>query len=235
MVLAQPRILIVEDDLTIAGNLYRYLEIKGFVPDAAYDGHAALGLLDAHEFDAVILDIGLPGKDGYNVLETIRAGRQPRLPVLMLTARSQLEDKLAAFSLGADDYLIKPFALAEVEARLRVMLRHAEGGSGVSVLELPGLAYDVSRQAVTVHGQALRLTRKSLVILELLLRQSGGLVSRRRLEAALWPDGPPSDEALRSQVHLLRKALQDAGFNGIETVHGQGWKLGSGSAKKASA
>ncbi|HWK72511.1 MAG TPA: response regulator transcription factor [Burkholderiaceae bacterium] len=221
----KPRVLLVENDFTVAQNLYGYLELKGFAPDAAYDGHGALGLLEAGEFDAVILDIGLPGLDGYGVLQAIRRGRHAGLPVLMLTARGQLEDKLAAFELGADDYLVKPFALAEVEARLRVMLRHASGAHREAVPAFAGIAYDADTQSLRVHGKAVRLTRKSLIILELLLRHAGALVPRRRLEQALWPDEPPSDEALRSQMHLLRKALQEAGYDGIETVHGQGWKL----------
>ncbi|MGB3290079.1 MAG: response regulator transcription factor [Burkholderiaceae bacterium] len=221
----KPRVLLVENDFTVAQNLYSYLELKGFVPDAAYDGHGALGLLENGEFDAVVLDIGLPGLDGYGVLQALRQGRHAGLPVLMLTARGQLEDKLAAFDLGADDYLVKPFALAEVEARLRVMLRHAARGHQDAVPEFAGIAYDAAAQSLKVHGKTVRLTRKSLLILELLLRHAGELVPRRRLEQVLWPDEPPSDEALRSQMHLLRKALQEAGYNGIETVHGQGWKL----------
>lgn len=225
MIAPKPRVLLVENDFTVAQNLYGYLELKGFAPDAAYDGHGALGLLEAGEFDAVILDIGLPGLDGYGVLQAIRRGRHAGLPVLMLTARGQLEDKLAAFELGADDYLVKPFALAEVEARLRVMLRHASGVHREVVPAFAGIAYDADTHSLRVHGKAVRLTRKSLIILELLLRHAGALVPRRRLEQALWPDEPPSDEALRSQMHLLRKALQEAGYDGIETVHGQGWKL----------
>ncbi len=225
MMALKPRVLLVENDFTVAQNLYGYLELKGFAPDAAYDGHAALGLLETGEFDAVILDIGLPGLDGYGVLQAIRKSRHADLPVLMLTARGQLEDKLGAFELGADDYLVKPFALAEVEARLRVMLRHASGGYQELIPEFAGIAYDAATQSVRVRGKAVHLTRKSLLILELLLRHAGRLVPRRRLEQALWPDEPPSDEALRSQMHLLRKALQEAGYDGIETVHGQGWKL----------
>src|SRR3546814_3141681 len=161
MTVLKPRVLLVENDFTVAQNLYSYLEIKGFVPDAAYDGHAALGLLESGEFDAVVLDNGLPGLDGYAVLRAIRKGRHGALPVLMLTARGQLEDKLSAFELGADDYLVKPFALAEIEARLRVMLRHASGRFLPTARELTfaGIAYDAASQSVLVHGQPVRLTQ----------------------------------------------------------------------------
>src|SRR5690606_39063283 len=116
------QVLIVEDDLTIAGNLYQFLELSGFTPDVAYDGTTALRMLQSQHFDAVVLDIGLPGKDGYQVLHTLRSEWRKAIPVLMLTARDTLEDKLTGFGHGADDYLTKPFALAEVKARLLALI-----------------------------------------------------------------------------------------------------------------
>jgi len=219
------RVLIVENDFTIAENLYTYLELKGFIVDAAYDGRDALALLATENFDAMILDIGLPGLDGYGVLQALRHDRAASLPVLVLTARGQLEDKLAAFSLGADDYLIKPFALAEVEARLRVMLRRGPPPAVVSRLEFAGIVYDLSSGIVTVNGTPVHLTRKSRVILQMLMRSPESLITREKLERVLWPSGPPSREALRSQMHLLRKALLEAGFDGIATIPGLGWRL----------
>lgn len=123
------RVLIVENDTTIAENLYTYLELKGFAVDAAYDGNGALALLQDQDFDALVLDLGLPGLDGFGVLQALRQSRQTPIPTLVLTARSQLESKLTAFDLGADDYLIKPFALAEVEARLRALMRRGHTGT----------------------------------------------------------------------------------------------------------
>lgn len=225
MLEVKARILIVENDVTIAANLYSFLEMRGFVPDAAYEGHDALSLLRTNRYDALILDIGLPGLDGYGVLRAIRQEDQSTMPVLMLTARDQLDAKLAAFALGADDYLVKPFALAEVEARLRVMLRRSPGGGNGSVLEFDSVRYDPSSQNVTVNGQPVILARKTLRILGLLLHNAGRVVGHQELEQALWPDDPPSPDALRSQMHLLRKKMLEAGFNGIETVHGLGWKL----------
>lgn len=220
------RILIVENDVTIAANLYSFLEMRGFAPDAAYEGHDALSLLRTNLYDALILDIGLPGLDGYGVLRAMKQEDQAAaVPVLMLTARDQLDAKLAAFALGADDYLVKPFALAEVEARLRVMLRRLPGGRNDAVLEFDGVRYDPSSQSVAVNGQPVILARKSLRILGLLLRNAGRVVGHQELEQALWPDDPPSSDALRGQMHLLRKKMLEAGFNGIETVHGLGWKL----------
>lgn len=219
------RILIVENDMTIAANLYGFLEMRGFAPDAAYEGHDAVSLCRTHRYDALILDIGLPGLDGYGVLRAIRQEDRAATPVLMLTARDQLDAKLAAFALGADDYLVKPFALAEVEARLGVMLRRGAGGTKDAMLEFDGIRYDMSSQSVTVNGRPVALARKSLHVLGLLLRDAGRVVGHQELEQALWPDGPPSADALRSQLHLLRKKMLEAGFDGIETVHGLGWKL----------
>ncbi|ANN76174.1 response regulator transcription factor [Bordetella flabilis] len=222
---AHHRVLIVEDDATIAGNLYSYLEARGFVPDAAYDGRAALSMLTSAHFDVVILDVGLPGMDGYSVLRALRTEHMLPVPVLMLTARDELDDKLAGFSHGADDYLTKPFALAEVEARLHALIQRASGAVGTPVRRWGSLSYDSRTRLVSVNGKPVHLTRKSCMILDALLRDPGRVVPRTELESLLWGSEPPSSDALRSQVHLLRKALADAGFDGIETVHGTGWRL----------
>lgn len=222
---AGSRVLIVEDDLTIGGNLFSYLETRGFVPDAAYDGRAALAMLDSQTFDVVILDIGLPGMDGHAVLHALRAERRQAVPVLVLTARDGLEDKLAGFAHGADDYLTKPFALAEVEARLLALINRARGGVVDVVRTFGPLSFDSRTRLLSVHGKPVHLTRKSSQILEMLLRDPGGVVQRDAMETALWGGEPPSSDALRSQLHLLRRALSEAGYDGVETVHGTGWRL----------
>jgi DNA-binding response OmpR family regulator len=219
------RVLIVEDDATIAGNLYSFLEARGFVPDAAYDGRAAVSMLTSEHFDVVILDVGLPGMDGYSVLRALRTEHMLPVPVLMLTARDELDDKLAGFSHGADDYLTKPFALAEVEARLHALIQRASGAVGTPIRRWGSLSYDTRTRLLTVKGRPVHLTRKSCMIVDALLRDPGRVVPRVELESLLWGSEPPSSDALRSQVHLLRKALADAGFDGIETVHGTGWRL----------
>ncbi|CAM3751949.1 response regulator transcription factor [Bordetella tumulicola] len=219
------QVLIVEDDLTIAGNLYQFLEMGGFIPDVAYDGSTALRMLQNQSFDAIVLDVGLPGKDGHQVLHTLRTEWRKAIPVLLLTARDTLEDKLAGFGHGADDYLTKPFALAEVQARLLALIHRATGTVVDAIQTCGSLQFDARTRDVSVANQSLHLTRKSALILETLLRNAGQVVSREALESVLWNDEPPSSDALRSQVHLLRRALSDAGFDGIETVHGIGWRL----------
>ena len=222
---ANHRVLIVEDDHIIAGNLYSFLEARGFLPDVAYTGHAALERVKAQRFDALILDIGLPGMDGNTVLHTLRNDMRVDVPVLMLTARDSLEDKLAGFSHGADDYLTKPFALLEVEARLLALIQRSKGAMVEAVREFGPLKYDTRSRGVVVNGQPVHLTRKASLIMDALMRDPGRVVAREELESLLWGNEPPSSDALRSQVHLLRRALADAGFDGIETLHGTGWRL----------
>lgn len=218
------RVLIVEDEPTIAGNLYGYLERQGMVPDAAYDGHGALALLRAGGFDAMVLDLGLPGLGGMDVLRAQQRDSSLWCPVLVLTARDRLEDRLLAFDLGAEDYLVKPFALAEVFARLRVLLRRGlRDDPGVA--PFGDLSYDPRRHAVTLRGEPLALPRKSVLLLEMLLRADGHLASQHQIRAALWPEGPPSERALNDQVHLLRRRLRGAGGPDIVAVHGLGWQL----------
>lgn len=219
------RVLIVEDDLTIAENLYGYLERQGFVPDAAFDGRGALSLLAAGRFDALVLDLGLPGLGGMDVLRAMRREERLWCPVLVLTARDRVEDKLLAFELGAEDYLVKPFALAEVAARLNVLVRRGRRQDPGGAIERAGLRYDPGTCSVTFRGGPLLLSRKSLLLVELLLRADAGVVSQASVRAALWPEGPPSDRALNDQIHLLRRSLREAGGPEIVSIRGMGWQL----------
>lgn len=219
-------VLIVEDERVIAENILLVLEREGFVADIAPNAHAALYELEHGLYDLVLLDIGLPGMDGYQMLRTMRQELRLSTPVLLLTARTTLEDKLQGFTDGADDYLTKPFALEEVVMRTRALIRRSRQLSDTAFeLHHGPLRYVVAEQLVTVEGRVLRLSRKSLMILELLLRYAGRVVPRQRLEDYLWQGEPPSTEAVRSQLHLLRKALHAQGYDGIETVHGIGWRL----------
>lgn len=227
---AKPRIpytvLIIEDELAIAENLSLALDSEGFVVDIARDANSALHELSQGPFDLVLLDIGLPHVDGYSVLKQMRQEMQLSTPVLMLTARAGLEDKLRGFSVGADDYLTKPFALEEVVMRAKALIRRSKQLSDTAfILKFGPLRYTPADQLVTVHGKELKLSRKNLMTLELLMRYAGRVVPRQKLEDYLWQGEPPSSEALRSQLHLLRKALHQCGYDGIETVHSIGWRL----------
>ncbi|MDX3904767.1 MAG: response regulator transcription factor [Pigmentiphaga sp.] len=220
-----PRVLVVEDEMTISANLCAYLEARGFVVDVAYDGQSALYRLATETFDAILLDIGLPGADGVTVLHRLRTELRQATPVLLLTARDALEQKLDAFAQGADDYVTKPFALAEVEARVRALLNRAAGAVANPVRRFGPLSYDARTREVRVADRLVRLTPKTNRIVEALIRDPGRVVSRAELETALWGRDVPETDALRSQIHLLRKALSEAGFDGLETVHGIGYRL----------
>lgn len=202
------------------------LESEGLTPDIAGDGRTALRRLEEDAYDLVVLDIGLPGMDGLRLLERMRNDLQLATPVLMLTARAALEDKRQGFSGGADDYLTKPFAMDELLMRAKALIRRSKQLADTAhALEFGPLRYVPADQRATVAGQEVKLPRKSMLILEMLMRYSGRVVPRQKLEEYLWHGEPPSPEALRGQVHLLRKTLHAHGFDGIDTVHGVGWRL----------
>ena len=217
--------LIVEDERTIAGNLAEYLESHGHPVDIAYDGPAAMARLSSETFDVIVLDLGLPRADGLQVLQHLRHTLGVATPVLVLTARDQLANKLESFAAGADDHLTKPFALAEVQTRIVALHRRASGAVVTSVVRAGILELDRRTRMVRVGEAPLRLMPQSMRILELLLRDPGRVITRAELEAALWADDPPETDALRSQIHLLRRALVQAGYDGLETVHGVGYRL----------
>ncbi len=219
------RVLIVEDDRTIVGNLVEYLEGRRLMVDCAYDGQAAIARLGADTFDVVVLDLGLPRADGLQVLQHLRRVLGLATPVLVLTARDALSSKQEAFAIGADDYLVKPFALAEVEMRIAALHRRARGAVVDTLRRAGTLTVDLRTREVRVGATPLRLMPRSMQILELLMRDPGRVVPRAELEAALWQGEPPSGDALRSQIHLLRQALTEAGYPGLETVHGVGYRL----------
>jgi len=221
-----PRLLIAEDDYAIATNLFTYFERQGFEVEAVYNGKAALHRCSVERFDLVLLDIGLPGLDGLSFLQRLRSELRVATPVLVISARSDLSDKLAGFEHGADDYVTKPFALAEVEARVHALLNRARGDAFVDpVRRLGALSFDTVEREARVGDTPVRLTPKAAQLLELLLLRPGQLVRRQAIEQALWGNDLPHPDALRSQIHALRKALADAGFEGIDTVHGTGYRI----------
>jgi DNA-binding response OmpR family regulator len=222
---ARIKVLVVEDDFTIAGNLLEFLAMRGHRADVAYDGPSAIGRLGAESWDAIVLDIGLPRADGFEVLHHLRQQLLLATPTLILTARGELDAKIRGFQLGADDYLQKPFALAEVEVRLQALHRRASGGVVAQTSVAGNLQLDRRTRQVSVAGRSLKLMPRSMQLLERLIREPGEVVQREELERLLWPDGDPPPDALRGQVYLLRRALSDAGYGGLETVHAVGYRL----------
>ena len=223
------RVLIIEDDLDIAGNLYEFLEGRGNVVDLARDGVTGMHLAVSGDFDAIVLDLGLPGVDGLGLCRKLRGEARQDVPVLILTARDLLDDKLAAFECGADDYLVKPFALREVEARLNALVARRRGRVVNSRLRYETIEYDPDNLAVTVDGRSVHLSRKCLLLLEKLIAAPHRVFTRAELERELWGDEHPQSDSLRSHMHLLRRALTDAsGRAPIETVHGIGYRFAVG-------
>lgn len=220
------RILIIEDDVDIAANVYDYLAARAHTVDHAADGVTGLHLAVTHAYDAILLDVALPGMNGFEVCRKLRIDAKRDTPVLMLTARDTLEDKLAGFEHGADDYLVKPFALREVEARLHALTKRHHGRMTDRVLTVGDLTFDPSTLGVSRAGTPAKLPPKCVRLLELMMQRPGHVFARTELETAVWGEALESGETLRSHMHLLRRALARPDRpDPIETVHGLGYRL----------
>jgi DNA-binding response OmpR family regulator len=218
------RILLIEDQRDIAANIWDFLEFRGFVMDHAADGATGLRMAMDGGYDVVVLDLGLPKLDGLDLCRKLReSGRDT--PVLMLTARDTLEDKLTGFAQGADDYLVKPFAMKELEARIRALYRRGRLQHG-EVLRIADLTLDPVNQEVERAGQALTLTRAGFVLLELLLRRSPHLVRHADLAHALWGETGGDIATLHTHLSVLRSVI-DRPFKQqlLHTVHGFGYRM----------
>ena len=226
------RILIIEDNPDILANLYAYLEPKGHVLDSAMNGYAGLALLAQHEYDVIVLDVMLPGLTGLELCQKLRSELRNSTPVLMLTARDTLQDKVAGFDSGADDYLVKPFSLLELEIRLKALLRRARGQTAAAaVLAVGELRFDTEKFEVRRAGQTLTLTRTGYIILKCLMSEAPKLVPRELLEHEVWGDDRPDSDALRTHIHALRQVLDKPyAFPMLRTIPGIGYKLLSSDA-----
>jgi len=216
------RILIIEDQRDLAESLWDFLERRGHRVDHALDGLQGLRMALAGGFDVIVLDLGLPRLDGLDVCARLRAAGQT-LPVLMLTARDGLDDKLAGFNRGADDYLVKPFAMLELEARLHNLHRRARARASLRVADLQ---LDPQTGEALRAGQALSLSPLQRRLLEALLRASPAVLETATLTGQVWGDATPSVDALHSLVRALRVAVdRPFGRPLIHTVHGIGYRL----------
>lgn len=196
--------LLVEDDLDLAGNIMDYLELEDIVCDHASNGVAALNFLSQQQYQVVVLDINLPRLDGLSVCETLRKQGNDT-PVIMLTARDQLNDKLAGFERGADDYLVKPFAMEELIVRIHALAKRRSGQ--VTQLRYGPLQYDARLKEAKFDEALLKLSPIGLVIFERLLRVAPEPVSRESLIQAIWGDDCPDSNSLKVHIHNVRKAL----------------------------
>ncbi len=217
------RILIAEDDSVLADVLIRTLRQASYTVDWVKTGAEADTKLSTQTYSLVILDLGLPQVDGLDVLRYLRA-RGSRTPVLILTARDRLEDRVAGLDMGADDYLAKPFELAELEARARALIRRGQGGTG-SVIELGALRYDMQGRRVFIHGKPVDLSAREIGVLEVLVLRVGRVVSKEQLMEHLFEAGEEATSgAIEVYMHRLRKKLEDAQVL-IKTVRGLGYLL----------
>jgi DNA-binding response OmpR family regulator len=219
------KLLIVEDQADLAANIWDYFSRRGHVVDHAADGEAGLRMALAGDYDVIILDLGLPRLDGLQLCRRLRAAGRG-VPVLMLTARDTLDDKLKGFSEGADDYMVKPFALRELEARIGVLLRIGKPAPGAT-LSCCGLDFDPPSLVARREGRTLVLTRTQARILECLMAAYPGVVDKTRLLRAAWGADAGDSAALHSHIYSLR-ALVDKPFARplIHSAHGVGYRFG---------
>ena len=223
------RLLVIEDNRDIAANLGDYLEDRGHTVDYAADGVTGLHLAVVNDFDAIVLDLNLPGIDGIEVCRKLRMEGRKQTPVLMLTARDSLESKLAGFESGADDYLTKPFAATELLARVRALGRRGEmSASGEAEREIvPGLLLDEGRHALTAGEKVIDLSAREYALIAYLIRNRGIALTRQQLLDEVWGAEPDVySNVVDLYVHYLRKKFEEAGFNDLlKTVRGVGYRL----------
>ncbi len=219
------RLLVIEDHAPLVTNLFSYFEARGARLDAAPDGLVGLHLALTQDYDAVVLDWMLPRMEGPEVLKSLRT-RGCDVPVLMLTARDQLPDKLAGFRAGADDYLTKPFDLPELEARLVALVARASGRTATRVLSVGDLTLDLDTLEARRGERLLHLFPASRRLLQKLMQASPAAVSRQELEYTLWGDEPPDGDALRSHIYELRRSVDaDHAVKLIQTLPRVGYRL----------
>jgi two-component system, OmpR family, response regulator len=223
------RILITEDDPALAEALRFTLSQSGYVIDCADNGTAADEALKSEGFGLLILDLGLPKLDGFEVLRRLRK-RNTTLPVLILSGREQPEDKVTGLDLGADDYLVKPFSLSELQARVRALLRRG-AGTAAPTLQYGNLSYDSVGRVASVEGGPLPLSLHEAGVLEVLLRRFGRVVSKEQLVEQLYSyDKEVSHNAIEVYVHRLRKKLAGSGVE-VHTHYGRGYVIDHASVK----
>ena len=218
------KILVVEDSPQVAETVMDYLELAGHRVDCAYHGQAALQLLAEQRFDVIIMDVMMPRLDGLRTVERLRSDGIAT-PVLFLTARDSLDDKLAGFKAGGDDYLVKPFAMEELEVRLQALALRGPR-SDMGALAFGELEVDPAAGRATRAGVELKLGKIPFQILSLLVKRAPHLVTRQEVLDTVWGDEEPDSDALRSHICALRNALDKPFPSPMrEPVHGQGYRL----------
>lgn len=220
------RILLVEDDAELAGTVAAYLRRTGFSVDAVGDGESALRMLRFHTYDAVVLDVRLPDASGFDICRQLRhSGSEAR--VLMATAQDTVEDRVLGLDLGADDYLVKPYAMTELAARVRALLRRP-ATAVTSLLTVGGLELDTQSRAGRRSGRTIELTTKEFTVLEFLMRRAGHVVTREEISAHAWDHNyDPLSNVIDVYVGRLRRKIDAIGETPLlATIRGAGYRLG---------
>ena len=219
-------ILLIEDHKDIAEMVYEWLEQRGYALDYAGDGVTGLHLAVTNPYDVIVLDLILPGMDGLQLCAKLRREARRDTPILMLTARDTLQDKVAGLDAGADDYLVKPFDIRELEARIRALVRRRRGRVSPERLRVADLVLDTGTLQLKRDGRQLGVTPTGVKILAELLKASPRVVGRSELERLVWGDALPNSDALRSHLYSLRKTI-DRPFRKplLETVQGAGYRI----------
>lgn len=223
---ADMHLLLVEDERRLAATLRRALEEEGHVVDLAHDGADGLLQAKAEEYDIIVLDVMLPSLNGLDVARQLRAAKD-RTPILMLTARDSVQDRVAGLDAGADDYLVKPFALAELSARLRALDRRRNGAVEADVLRVGDLELDLRARTARRGGQEIELTTKEFALLEALMRHPGQVLTRSQLLDMVWSyDMLTESNIVDTYIHYVRSKI-DKGFEPklIRTVRGAGYSI----------
>ncbi len=218
------RVLLVEDNTDLAASIYDFLEQKEVIVDHAFSGSLALSLLAQESFDIIILDLGLPDYDGIELCNKIKQEINASLPIIILSARSTLGDKLKGFDVGVDDYLTKPFDLPELYARLCVLTQRQS--KTAESLKIGEVEYNLSTGVITRQNNQIILNRSCQKILKLLMQNSPHIVTKQDIEYILWGDDIPDGDILKTHMHFLRKAI-DKPFskNYIHTIRGIGYSF----------
>jgi DNA-binding response OmpR family regulator len=229
-------VLLVEDNRGISEMVGEFLERRGYSVDYAADGVTGLHLAVSNSYDVVVLDLMLPGMDGLDVCRKLRQEAKKSTPVLMLTARDTLEDKVTGLDAGADDYLVKPFEVKELEARVRSLIRRDRRQVSQEVLRVGDLVLDTATLRLTRAGKDLQVSPIGLKLLTILMRESPRVVSRRDIEREVWGDMLPDSDTLRSHLYNLRKVI-DKPFQKtlLHTIHSAGYRLADLDSESAAA
>ena len=221
------RVLIIEDHRDIAEMLYDYFERRDYELDYASDGRMGFNLASQNEYDIILLDLMLPEMDGLDVCRKLREECKNYTPILMMTARDSLQDKVTGLDLGADDYLVKPFEILELEARIKALMRRKGQITQREVLQVADLELDTGTLEVTRGNTPIYLSPIGLKILTILMRESPKVVSRNQLEHEIWGDILPDSDTLRSHMYNLRKQI-DKPFDTplLQTIQSRGYRIG---------